>query len=735
PGVALSAGATARLRPFDLRAGRIPRADDEAALNADTATRTGYSVGDTITVLDSDQVRHRLTLTGTVGFGTSQEYSDRSVVVLTHAALARLTGDTGYQQVVAVADTGIAQATLAHRIDAALPAGARVSTGARYRFEVADQAVHQLGAFQTVLLVFALIACVVAVFVIYNTFNILVAQRVREMALLRCVGASRRQVFGSVVAEAAVVGLLGAALGTGLGLGVAGLLFRGGHALGGTLPDRSLVLSGTPIVVALLLGVLATTASALVPAYRATRIPPLAALRALPPAGTARTRRRLLLVGVAIVTVAVGTPLTVYGSTLDDPRPATLLVVAGGVVNFLAVLLLSPVFVGPLSGLLGALPGRLFGVPARLAVANARRNPGRTAATTAALTIGVGLMAAASVAVATVQLTTTHEIDSHYPVDYVVRGLDTGQHGAGVPPGVARDLRTRRDLGLVARIRQAPATIDGKRSQLATMDPTALRTLGPLAEVEAGSAHTLTSGEAVVYDSAEGVRNAHVGGRVRVTLGGRHRTFRIAAVARGSAQLGGIIVGWQDFAALHPQSDDTMVMVRAAAGAPPNRSHATVDAVLADYPTVTASSIAQWRSSLTGQIDQIITVVAALLAFAVLIALIGIMNTLSLSVLERTRESAMTRALGLTRAQLRATLLVEALLMGVVGALVGVVFGVLYGWLTSRVLFDGIRPVLTVPVGQLCGYVALAGLAAVLAAVLPARRAARSSIVAAMAET
>jgi putative ABC transport system permease protein len=209
----------------------------------------------------------------------------------------------------------------------------------------------------------------------------------------------------------------------------------------------------------------------------------------------------------------------------------------------------------------------------------------------------------------------------------------------------------------------------------------------------------------------------------------------VAALASGESQTGDAVLTWADFAAIHAATADDLVLVRAANGVAPAASRAAVESVTDDYPLVDVGSIADWRSRITGAVDTLIGVVAALLAIAILIALIGIMNTLSLSVVERTRESATIRALGLTRGQLRAMLLAEALLMGVVGALVGVGFGLLYGWATTRVLFVGFAAIITVPVGQLVGYVALAAAAAVLAAVLPARKAARASIVAAMSET
>jgi putative ABC transport system permease protein len=736
PGIALSAGTVPGLREYDVTSGRTPAASGEAALDADTVARTHYALGEHITVLDQHQDRHQLTLVGIVTFGTSKAYADQAVVILPQADLAALTGASGYRRVVATAAPGVSPADLADRVRTALGPGVEVLTGDAYRIDLANNAISQVEPFLTVLLVFAVIACVVAAFVIYNTFTILIAQRVRELALLRCVGASRGQVFRSVLLESAVVGLLGALAGIGLGLAVAYGLFSGADALGAPLPGHALVLTATPAVVAVILGLVVTVGSAVIPAFRATRVAPLAALRAAPLTKIRSIWGRVVLVALAVLTGGLGTLLTVAGRGTDDFRTGTLMVVAGGIVNFLAVLLLAPLFIGPLTGALGWLPGRLFGTPAKLASANARRNPGRAATTTAALMIGVGLMSAASVALATVQATVTHELGAHYPVDYTVQSTRTGSQTPGIPVAVAERLRAQPGLAVVAQVRLDHAQVNGRFAEVGAVDPAGAAAL-PAPTLAAGSVKDFHDGTVVLSDDgSNATKGYHVGDKVTVTTeDGRTGTFTVVAIATGQSLTGKVLLTWHDFAALHPAATDDLVLVKAGPGVTPAASRTAVEAVTDDYPLVSVDSLASWRSDVTSAVDQIIAVIAALLGIAILIALIGIMNTLSLSVFERTRESAMLRALGLTRGQLRATLLVEALLMGVIGALVGVGFGVLYGTVTTQTMFTTIKPIITVPVGQLLGYVAIAALAGVVAAILPARRAARASIVSAMADS
>lgn len=736
-GVAISTDGDARLRGFDVR-GRLPARADEAMVDTDTAAHQHLQVGRTITVVDTKGVRHAYTLSGLIDFATSKRFSGESVVGLPASQIATLTGQTGLDEIVGTARTGVSQSTLAGDVKHALGSGPRVFTGDQRRTDLANDATKVASQFVIVLSVFGAISLIVATFVIYNTFAILLAQRVRETALLRCVGATRRQVFTSVLVEAAVIGLIGGVAGIVLGFGVAyGLLGLLNGVLGAGIPVHGIVLTATPIVAGLAIALVVTVAAALLPAVRATRTSPLAALRDLPSARAASRVARVFRFIAGGVFAALGVLITASGTNNSDAQSGTFSIVAGGVVTFLAVLIWSPLFIGPLTAAIGALPARLFGTPARLATANARRNPGRTAITSATLMIGVGLMSLFSVLIASIQVTANQQLTGHYPVDYVMTGV---QYGGGrqatIPPAYAQAVRARGEFAAVAEARTVDARVDGVAGRVAAIDPGSLGSLirptmtsGKIGDLRTGTAVTGTIGQ---------TRPVGRGGRITVTAGGH--TVTLSVIGTASTFIPGAVdvdalVSWDQLNALVGPGEDSTVMVKDAPGVSPTASRDVLNSISQAYPLIEVDSTADLSSSLDNAVNGLIALFGGLLGTAVLIALFGITNTLSLSVVERTRESATVRALGLTRGQLRATLLVEALLMGVVGALVGIVYGLIYGRIVISKAFSAIGPTIVIPWGWLIGLVVLAAGAATLAAVLPARRAAKASIVSAMAET
>ncbi|MFO7249228.1 MAG: FtsX-like permease family protein [Actinomycetes bacterium] len=729
-GISISTG---RLNRMAVVQGAAPAAAGEAVLDENTVERTGYRVGDAITVLDHRERRHTFRLVGVIDTGVRADLAYRGVVGFTAADALRVTGANGYREIDVLAADGVSAARLRADVQRAVGSEHRVITGAQLADRLAAQNNVDSSTFTLMMLAFGLVAMLVAGLVIYNTFNILVAQRVRELALLRCIGASRGQVFGSVLLEALVVGVIASAAGlaAGFGLGAASIAVFGD--LGSNLPLGPLSLQPRTVVAALLTGVLVTVGAALLPARTATRTRPVAALSARTEQPTFRAG--VLMIASSVVLVLLGAGLTWFGIATGPGDGPLIMVAAGGTLVFLAVLVIGPVLVRPLAGLVGWLPRRLFGVTGRLAVDNSRRNPRRSATTTIALTVGVGLMTLVSVVAASTEAWLTSRLDAEFPVDYQISAQyrDDGRD-ATVPRAIAAELRTRPEIEQVAETRRAFAMVGGGRHQITTVTDGAL---GDMLRVEVAEGDLRGFGPGTAVASRQATRRLGVrpGDTVTVeTERGRRLDVRVVAVVESDLLfLPGLLVHETDFTRAFGELDDSEIIVNAKDGVAPGVARRVVEAAAAPYPTAQVASMAEMRDEFESVLDTLLLVVAGLLGLSVLISLLGIANTLALSVHERTRESALLRALGLTRAQLRGTLSLEALVLGVVGALVGVALGIVFGWAVVKTQASNVP--LEVPVGQILLLIAGSGVAGVLAAVLPARRAARASVVGAIAAT
>ncbi|MBP2705257.1 FtsX-like permease family protein [Microbispora sp. RL4-1S] len=708
-----------------LVSGRAPGADGEAVLDRTTAQAQHFTVGGTITVLDHGDARHEFRLVGLFDVGVDRDLAYRGAVGFTSATAQRMTGEQGYREI-DVLSAGPTPEQLSATVAGAVGAGGKVRTGQQRAEDLAHNAGADLRFLTLGLLMFGVIALLVATLVIYNTFNILVAQRTREMALLRCIGATRRQVFGSIVLESAVVGLISSVLGLAVGLGLAGAAVLIMRRTGADLPTGTVSLSASTIALGLGTGVLVTVGAALLPARSATRVAPIAALRTQVEEQTYRAG--VVRIVVACLIGLIGAALTAAALLMGPGQNGLLAAMAGGVLVFLAVLVLGPVIVRPLSGLAGWLPRRLFGVPGRLAVDNSRRNPRRAATTTIALTVGVTLMTFMSVLTATVRATVSDELDRQYPADYLIHT----QSGT-VPRAVADALRARPQLTSITEFRGKDGTINGTDHSIGTLTQSSLGTaIKP--EAVAGTMSDLNDTTVALEQSL--AKDLGVGVGDTVTVGGAKSggKLRVIALTDGqSSLLPRITVAEPTFRRYFGDVDDSMILADRAPGVPAATARALVDDATKAYPSVKVGSTTEVRTQLDDSLSTMLMVVTGLLGLAILISLLGIANTLSLSVHERTRESALLRALGLTRPQLRGMLSIEALVLGLVGALVGVALGVAYGYVAGQTLRDPVS--FRLPVGQILLFIAASGLAGVLAAVLPARRAARASIVGSLASS
>ncbi|QFG22515.1 ABC transporter permease [Actinomadura sp. WMMB 499] len=717
PTVGLSVPSGELLR-YEVDEGRVPRGGGEVVVHTSLAEREGFEVGEAATVLDGRNRPHRFTVVGLVDFGIDQEASYRGAVGFDTATASAMTGEKTYRELDVL---GADEAAVA----AAAGGSYEVLTGEELGERLAKEAGADTRILRTGLLLFGMVAMLVSALVIYNTFSILIAQRMREMALLRCVGATRRQVFGGVLTESVVVGFVGSLLGLAVGLGLGWGLLAIVHRFNDAIPVAAPALAVRTIVLGLAVGVVVTVASALLPARAATRVSPVTALRADLEPGSGRFRLGVLRTLFAVLFCALGLAAGGYASlVMEKGETAMYLVAAAGALFFLGTVAAMPALVRPLGRLAGAVPARVGGVPGRLAVENARRAPRRTATTTIALTVGVGLMSLFAVIAASGKATSTAQIDEQFPVEFQV-STQFGGEDQRVPHALAGALRERPEFSHVVELRDAEAKVGGEESYVSTVTASALGTvLRP--KITEGSLSALRPGTALMDEYIAERSGLAVGDTTRIATGRGAAQVKIVGV-HDTPAFTGLLVPEADFDRYFTVRDSTALMVKQGAGTDATAARKAIEDAAKPYPTVRIMSVAEFKDTLNDSVNTMLMIFGGLLGLAIIIALFGIANTLTLSVVERTRESALLRALGITKRQLRRMLSVEALVMAVIGALTGVVLGVAFGWAATRAM--GESSVFALPYGQIAGFMALAAVAGVLAAVMPARRAAKASIV------
>ncbi|MFB9803208.1 ABC transporter permease [Streptomonospora salina] len=726
PTLGLSVGEVTR---YSAAEGDLPEGPEEAALATTTADNAGYEVGDTAQVLDADGEKHSFTVTGLIDFGISDEISYRGAVAFAPATAAQMTGTDGLAEIDAIAAEGVSAQEAADAVEAVAGDHAEVLTGKKLGERLASDAGTQADVLAMGLLLFALISVVVAAIVIHNTFAILVAQRQREMALLRCVGAVRRQVFTSVVAEALVVGVLASAVGVlaGIGLGVAGYAV-GSDAIAADASGATAVVTPQTVLIGLAVGTATTLSAALMPARRATFVPPLAALRTSDVASGLAKNFGVVRIAVGTLLLAAAAGTVALALSIDDSDQALMLVAGGGVVAFAGVVAWSPLVVRVAVAAVAPLM-RALGVSSALAADNERRNPKRAATAMIALTVGATLITGYAVVNASMMSTTDARLDEQFPMDYRIHAqIALEEDSTGVDPEVARDLREQPEIDTVVaerrKIRESPDHFAYFTTFLGADVADAVD-----AEAASGDLADVGPGTVAVHDefASEGV-----GDTLRLDTEDGERSYEVAAVVDEAQTAWSVIMAPADFAEAFPSvGTDNSLRVTATDGADSERLHDAVYSAVEGHPTLQVQSVADSRRQYEEMLNTAFLAIVAMLGLAVVIAVFGIANTLALSVLERTRESAMLRALGLKRAQLRVMLVWEAVLLCVIGAAVGVGLGAVFGWASVAVMFDD--PLFSLPVGQIGAFLAAAVAAGLLASVLPSRQAARTSITAAMA--
>ena len=699
-------------------AGGPPVHGNDVLMDEGTAQKYGFTVGQSVRILFAGPSR-TFTITGIAEFGSASNLAGATLAGFTLPTAQDVLQEPGVLDAINVVTTpGADQPAVQKDIAKVLPPGVQVVTGQTVIQENTNAVDQALSFFNTALLIFAFISLFVGAFTIYNTFSIIVGQRTRELALLRVVGASRRQVFRSVLAEAAIVGFVASAAGIGLGVLAAVGLKALISGFGISLPPGPLTFEPRTVVVGLVVGTGVTVAAAIGPARNAVRIAPVAALSDHV-AETAISLKRLFVWG-AVLAVA-GAVLLAVGLS----APAVALVGIGAVCLFVGVAMLAPSLARPLSGMIGRPLARLLGEPGKLGRANSMRSPRRTAQTASALMVGLALVSATAVFGASLSRSATSSVDQAISAGLIV--TPTGAEGgfsqlvpqaAAAVPGVTAETTVYAGRFEVRGLLQFLTAVTTQNLSSTV-----------ILRMTAGTPAALDAGDLLIDSTTASNDHLSVGDTVPVRFARTGpTTLRIGGIYQANALIGSYVVSDAVFEAHYYSRHTPAAVLLTTSG-----SEAAVRNALAAYPNVQVQTRAQFEQSQASSVNQLLGLVYALLALAVLIALIGIINTLMLSVIERTREIGLLRAVGMRRRQVRSMVRSEAVILAVFGAIIGIVIGTPMGLaLVAALRQQGINETV-VPVSNLIIFLVLAGVLGLLAATWPARRAAKLDVLAAIA--
>ncbi|HEX3692136.1 MAG TPA: ABC transporter permease [Solirubrobacteraceae bacterium] len=728
-----------RFESFSPVSGRFPAGEGEAAIDQATADRKGLELGQQLVVAGS-ALAHRYTIVGIVKFAGGQSFGGASTVILTAAQAQLITGEPGhYDQIDVAAAAAVTPNDLRARVRAALPASVEVRTGAQEAAKETSDLEENLSFLRTFLLVFAYVALFVGAFIIFNTFSITVAQRTREFGLLRTLGAGRGQLLRMVFYEGLLLGVAGSLLGLLGGIALAPALDQLFKAIGADLPDSGTVLQTRTIVVSLLVGVVVTLLAGLAPAIRATRVPPIAALRE----GVEIPRRepsRLLRLLEALVLVLASLRF--------------LIVAAQGKVEVFAAIVVAILayrqwarrrpperryrVVPALARAVGVLVV-WRGITGRLARENAMRQPGRTMVTAAALTIGLALVTFVAVLADGTKATIDQAISSTFAGDLIIENSQAGGRETGIPALVAPTVQRVPGVAQVTAVAFTVGRPVGSKENatVTAVEPTSFIRVYKVEWKHGSNATLLALGSTGVL-AAEGYAKAHhlSVGKTIVVLTPSERRVRltITGIVKDRARLlGNLTISRALARAQFGQREDAFDFVAYAPGASNATVQPAIDRLLASaFPQTKSRTAAQFKQEQSEQINTLLTLIYVLLALSVIVSLFGIVNTLVLSIYERTRELGMMRAIGTQRRQLRQMIRYESVITALIGGVLGLAIGVVGAVLTVTFALSGSGFVQSIPVGTLFVLLLVAALAGVIAAQLPARRAAKLDLLEAL---
>jgi putative ABC transport system permease protein len=708
--------------------GAEPHGPEEVVLDESTAERAGYELGDRVSIVTATQTLDvHPTLVGIAGFreGGSLNGATYAAFDTPTAQQLFLDGEDAFNTFWITAEDGVSQSELTDQANAVLPEGYEALTGDDVAEERAGPLLDGIDFLTTFLLIFAGIALVVSSYIIVNTFSILVAQRSRELALLRALGASKKQVVRSVQIEAFVVGLVGSTLGLALGVVLAMGIRSLVATFGLDLAEQPLILAPRTPVAAYATGVLVTMVAAWLPARRTGRIAPVQALRddvALPESSV----RRRLLVGLALL--GLGIPLALVGLFVGAVPHNGWWVGAGVLAVLLGVTAASPVIGRPFLHATGAADAALFGAIGQLAGQNSLRNPRRTTATASALMIGLTLAFTVAILGSSAKASVDQQVEENFIGDYIV----SSAFGEGYSPAITDRMAEIDGVRSLLRERFGYGLFEGEGMFLVATSPDTISEFGMT--MVSGRATDLADNTVLVEKEYAEEHDLTTGDTFAITVPTGAQEWRVVGVFEETPLVfSPVLTTTQTLIASGFPDQDNYVVIFAEDGAAGAGLQERLDEVVQDLPVVTVKDEQAFAAEQRAPIDRIIGVIYVLLVFAVVIAILGIVNTLALSVIERTREIGLLRAVGMSRRQLRLMIRLESVVIAVLGAVLGVLLGIAFGVTLMYALRDEGLERISIPFGQLVLFLVLSLVIGVLAAVLPARRAARLDVLRAIA--
>jgi putative ABC transport system permease protein len=714
------------LSPYRIRSGTPPTQPTDVVVDAATASAHGITVGQRIQYVINGGAIQTFTVSGIAGYGSSDSLAGATISLFRLDVAQQALGLQGkFDTIDAAAAPGVSQSELRDRIASHLPSYAEAATEADAIGQQVKGIDSFFGILRTILLVFALIALFVGSYIIINTFSILIAQRTRELALLRALGATRGQVFRMVLAEALVIGIVASAVGVVAGLLLAHGLYSLLSSIGNGLPKADLVLQPSTVIIAMVLGTVITVAASLLPARKASRVAPVEAIREAADAAQPLSRGRIIT-GVAVSALGVvGIALGLFAGT----SVAFQLLGLGALLLYLGVSSLAPLTVVPIAGFLGRPIARFRGTPGKLARTNAIRAPRRAAATASALMIGVSLVVGIAVLTESAKASTQVALQQAVTADYMV--FPGGASGQGaISPMTTAALAKDPHFSAVADLKQGTILVNGTSTSVFSANPADYQEFFRL-DVASGDPNSLGAGSTIFLDETEASNHGwRVGDVIDVNYPQTGATVkeRIGCIFNPNAITTGYMISTQQYATYFPEAQAFIILLRAAPGV----SHqAGLDALRKDltaYPTLTAYDKVSFLALQSQSLDQLTSTIDVFLVMAIVIAALGIVNTLALSIMERSRELGLLRAIGLTRRQTRTMVRWESVLIAFLGLILGALIGIALGVAVVRALaFTGLGHI-AVPFGSLLWYAVGALVIGLLAAILPARRAARLNV-------